>query len=141
MKSVGIEFAEVEDAGRCLTKTLGDDRVNGHSFSVSPSRWEQSRYVDSGLEEKPEGNSFWRELTSRRSGAYSRRPISLADIGGKMPQWLGSRYAVLESLSGLTSMLRLLGSILLSDCIAMVSPAHHSRNNAFQYHWTVLVAF
>lgn len=48
----GVEFATVEDAGRCLFRILGDESVNGHSFFVCARKWApESGYLDLGIDE------------------------------------------------------------------------------------------
>lgn len=49
---VGVEFATVEDAGRCLLRILGDAGVNGHSFFVCARKWApESGFVDLGIDD------------------------------------------------------------------------------------------
>lgn len=49
---VGVEFATVEDAGRCLLRILSDAGVNGHSFFVCARKWApESGFVDLGIDD------------------------------------------------------------------------------------------
>jgi NAD(P)-dependent dehydrogenase (short-subunit alcohol dehydrogenase family) len=49
--SVGVQFATLEDAGRCLLRILADPGVNGHSFFLAPRRWAPSGFMDFDLED------------------------------------------------------------------------------------------
>ena len=45
-QEIGIEFATVEDAGRCLLRILSDQSINGRSLFLSPRKWAKKGYVD-----------------------------------------------------------------------------------------------
>ncbi|KAG9740334.1 NAD(P)-binding protein, partial [Aureobasidium melanogenum] len=49
VKSKGVDFATVEDAGECLLRILNDREINGHSFFLSPRKWASRGYVDFDL--------------------------------------------------------------------------------------------
>jgi NAD(P)-dependent dehydrogenase (short-subunit alcohol dehydrogenase family) len=49
--SVGVQFAELEDAGRCLLRILADPDVNGHSFFLSARKWAPNGFIDLDLED------------------------------------------------------------------------------------------
>ncbi|CAG8221545.1 unnamed protein product [Penicillium salamii] len=51
--SVGVKFAETEDASQCLLRILGDEAVNGHSFFVSGKKRAPNGYLDLDLEDYP----------------------------------------------------------------------------------------
>ncbi|KAH0145660.1 hypothetical protein KCU67_g12555, partial [Aureobasidium melanogenum] len=51
VKSKGVDFATVEDAGQCLLRILSDREVNVHSFFLSPRKWASRGYVDFELED------------------------------------------------------------------------------------------
>ncbi|CAG8031973.1 unnamed protein product [Penicillium salamii] len=61
VSSVGVKFAETEDASQCLLRILGDERVNGHSFFVSGKKWASNGYLDLDLEDYP-NNPLIREI-------------------------------------------------------------------------------
>lgn len=46
----GVDFAEAEDAGRCLLRILSDKSINGRSLFVSPRKWAPRGYLDLDLE-------------------------------------------------------------------------------------------
>ena len=47
----GIQFAEAEDAGKCLLRILADEAVNGHSFFLSVRKWAKIGFVDLDLDD------------------------------------------------------------------------------------------
>jgi hypothetical protein len=51
VKSLGVEFATLEDAGKCLLRIVADQSVNGHTLFLSPRRWAARGYVDLDLED------------------------------------------------------------------------------------------
>lgn len=51
VKSLGVEFATLEDAGQCLLRIVTDKSVNGHTLFLSPRKWTARGYVDLGLED------------------------------------------------------------------------------------------
>ncbi|OOF90676.1 hypothetical protein ASPCADRAFT_211865, partial [Aspergillus carbonarius ITEM 5010] len=50
---VGVQFAEAEDAGRCLLRILSDTSINGHSLFVTARKWASRGYMDLDLEDYP----------------------------------------------------------------------------------------
>lgn len=52
----GVEFAEVEDAGRCLLRILSDSRINGRSLFIAARKWSPSGYLDPDLDGLPDWN-------------------------------------------------------------------------------------
>ncbi|OJJ89343.1 putative short chain dehydrogenase/reductase [Aspergillus glaucus CBS 516.65] len=61
VSSVGIQFAEAEDAGQCLLRILGDTSINGHSIFVSGRKWATKGYMDLDLDDYS-GNSLVNEI-------------------------------------------------------------------------------
>ncbi|ETI24614.1 hypothetical protein G647_03983 [Cladophialophora carrionii CBS 160.54] len=51
VSAVGVEFAEAEDAGRCLLRRLSDPEVNGHSFFLAARKWAACRFMDLDLDD------------------------------------------------------------------------------------------
>lgn len=51
VKSLGVEFATLQDAGECLLRIVADKSVNGHTLFLSPRKWATKGYVDLGLED------------------------------------------------------------------------------------------
>ncbi|KAG7567085.1 hypothetical protein FFLO_01211 [Filobasidium floriforme] len=51
VKSLGVEFATLEDAGQCLLRIVSDKSLNGHSLSLSPRKWAPRGYFDLGLDD------------------------------------------------------------------------------------------
>jgi hypothetical protein len=51
VKSLGVEFATLEDAGECLLRIFADQSVNGHTLFLSPRKWAARGYVDLDLED------------------------------------------------------------------------------------------
>ena len=58
---VGVQFAEAEDAGRCLLRILSDTSINGHSLFVTARKWASRGYMDLDLEDYP-GNELVGEI-------------------------------------------------------------------------------
>lgn len=56
VRKLGVEFAELEDAGRCLLRILSDSSVNGHSFFLSARKWASSGFVDFDIDDYPESS-------------------------------------------------------------------------------------
>lgn len=61
VSSVGVEFAQAEDAAQCLLRILSDRSINGHSLFVSGRKWASSGYIDLDLEDYP-SNALIREI-------------------------------------------------------------------------------
>ncbi|KGO42689.1 hypothetical protein PEX1_104960 [Penicillium expansum] len=61
VSSVGVEFAQAEDATQYLLRILSVRSVNGHSFFVSGRKWESSGYMDLDLEDYT-SNALIREI-------------------------------------------------------------------------------
>jgi NAD(P)-dependent dehydrogenase (short-subunit alcohol dehydrogenase family) len=61
IKSKGVSFATLLDAGQCLLRILSDPTVNGHTLFVSPRKWAASGYMDLDLENFEE-NELRREI-------------------------------------------------------------------------------
>ncbi|KAH8195831.1 hypothetical protein TruAng_010001 [Truncatella angustata] len=51
VEDVGVQFAEAEDAGRCLLRILGDKTVNGHSFFISARKWASQGFIDFDIDD------------------------------------------------------------------------------------------
>ena len=51
VKSLGVEFATLEDAGQCLLRIVSDKSLNGHSLFLSPRKWAPRGYFDLGLDD------------------------------------------------------------------------------------------
>ncbi|PWY91645.1 putative short chain dehydrogenase/ reductase [Aspergillus sclerotioniger CBS 115572] len=51
--SVGVQFAEAEDAGQCLLRILSDTTINGHSLFVAARKWAKKGYMDLDLDDYP----------------------------------------------------------------------------------------
>jgi hypothetical protein len=51
LKSMGIEFATLTDAGDCLLKILSDKMINGHSLFLSARKWASRGYIDLDLDD------------------------------------------------------------------------------------------
>lgn len=62
VRSLGVEFATTEDAGRCLLRILSDPGVNGHSFFVCARKWAKSGFVDLDLDDYPENRLIMQEI-------------------------------------------------------------------------------
>ncbi|KAF3042460.1 hypothetical protein E8E12_009767 [Didymella heteroderae] len=45
-QEMGVEFATLEDAGKCLLRILSDESINGRSLFLSPRKWAKKGYVD-----------------------------------------------------------------------------------------------
>ncbi|KAK9327191.1 hypothetical protein V1520DRAFT_349463 [Lipomyces starkeyi] len=58
---VGVQFAEAEDAGRCLLRILSDASINGHSFFIAARKWASRGYMDLDLDDYP-GNALIQEM-------------------------------------------------------------------------------
>jgi len=61
VRSLGVEFATVEDAGQCLLRILSDPTVNGHSLFLSARKWAPRGYIDLDLDDYP-GNDVLQEI-------------------------------------------------------------------------------
>ncbi|KAK5693023.1 hypothetical protein LTR97_010499 [Elasticomyces elasticus] len=61
VQSVGVEFAEAEDACQCLLRLLSDRDINGRSLFVCPRKWAPHGYVDLDLDDYP-GNDLLQEI-------------------------------------------------------------------------------
>ncbi|KAH8896428.1 putative short chain dehydrogenase/ reductase [Thozetella sp. PMI_491] len=57
VQSVGVQFAEADDAGRCLLRILSDETINGHSFFISARKWAPQGFMDLDVDEYP-GNDL-----------------------------------------------------------------------------------
>ena len=51
VRSLGVEFATLADAGACLLKIVADKSINGHSLFLSPRKWAPKGYIDLDLED------------------------------------------------------------------------------------------
>jgi hypothetical protein len=51
VKSLGVEFATLSDAGDCLLRILSDKKMNGHSLFLSPRKWAPKGYLDWGVDD------------------------------------------------------------------------------------------
>jgi hypothetical protein len=51
VKSLGVEFATLADAGDCLLKIVSNKQMNGHSLFLSPRKWAPRGYFDMGLDD------------------------------------------------------------------------------------------
>ncbi|KAJ5647978.1 adam [Penicillium lividum] len=71
--SVGVQFAEVSDASRCLLHILSDTTINGRSFFVSGKKWSAQGFVDLDLEDY-EGNSL---LESIQEDQVKSAPVEM----------------------------------------------------------------
>ncbi|KAK3633535.1 hypothetical protein LTR56_015788 [Elasticomyces elasticus] len=61
VQSVGVEFAEAEDACQCLLRLLSDRDINGRSLFVCPRKWAPRGYLDLDLDDYP-GNDLLQEI-------------------------------------------------------------------------------
>ncbi|KAK3620550.1 hypothetical protein LTR56_023332 [Elasticomyces elasticus] len=61
VQSVGVEFAEVEDACQCLLRLLSDREINGRSLLVCPRKWAPRGYLDLDLDDYP-GSDLLQEI-------------------------------------------------------------------------------
>ena len=76
VSAVGVQFAEAEDAGRCLLRILSDPTVNGHSFFLSARKWAASGFIDLDLDDYK--NTLLQEIQEdQMKGA----PVSLGLFG------------------------------------------------------------
>ncbi|KAL5314362.1 hypothetical protein ACEPPN_018788 [Leptodophora sp. 'Broadleaf-Isolate-01'] len=57
----GVEFAETEDAGRCLLRILSDPSMNGKSLFLSPRKWAENGYLDLDIDDYP-GSELLQEI-------------------------------------------------------------------------------
>lgn len=73
VSSVGVQFAEAEDAGQCLLRILGDKSINGHSIFVSGRKWASKGYMDLDLDDYL-GNSLVNEI---QEDQVKSAPVSL----------------------------------------------------------------
>lgn len=71
--SVGVQFAEVSDASRCLLHILSDTTINGRSFFVSGKKWSPQGFVDLDLEDY-DGNSL---LESIQEDQLKSAPVEM----------------------------------------------------------------
>lgn len=53
IKSFGVQFAELEDAGQCLLRILSDPSVNGRSLFLSARKWAPRGYIDLDIDDYP----------------------------------------------------------------------------------------
>jgi NAD(P)-dependent dehydrogenase (short-subunit alcohol dehydrogenase family) len=51
VSAVGVEFADAEDAGKCLLRILADPEVNGHSFFLAARKWAACGFMDLDLDD------------------------------------------------------------------------------------------
>ncbi|KAG8626561.1 hypothetical protein KVT40_005506 [Elsinoe batatas] len=61
VKDVGVEFATVEDAGRCLLRILGDATVNSHQSFISARKWAPLGFIDLEIDDYS-GNDLLQEI-------------------------------------------------------------------------------
>ncbi|OKL59920.1 hypothetical protein UA08_04605 [Talaromyces atroroseus] len=61
VSSVGVQFAQPEEAGQCLLRILSDKSINGHSIFVSGRKWASQGYVDLDLDDYP-GSALIQEI-------------------------------------------------------------------------------
>jgi hypothetical protein len=73
VSSVGVEFAQAEDAAQCLLRSLSDRTINGHSLFVSGRKWASSGYIDLDLEDYP-SNTLIHEI---QEGQIKSAPAEL----------------------------------------------------------------
>ncbi|KAH7403838.1 hypothetical protein BKA64DRAFT_777550 [Cadophora sp. MPI-SDFR-AT-0126] len=57
----GVDFAEPEDAGRCLLRILSDKSMNGKSLFLAPRKWAPNGFLDLDLDDYP-GNELLQEI-------------------------------------------------------------------------------
>jgi hypothetical protein len=46
-----VQFAEAEDAGKCLLRILSDQTINGHSLFVCARKWAPNGFMDLDLDD------------------------------------------------------------------------------------------
>jgi hypothetical protein len=51
VKSLGVEFATLSDAGECLLRIVADKSVNGRTLFLSPRKWATRGYLDPDLDD------------------------------------------------------------------------------------------
>jgi len=73
VSSVGVQFAEADDAGQCLLRILGDASINGHSIFISGRKWASKGYMDLDLDDYL-GNSLVNEI---QDDQMKSAPVSL----------------------------------------------------------------
>lgn len=61
IRSKGIDFATLGDAGQCLLRLVSDPTVNGRSLFVAPRKWAPRGYLDLDLE-KTESTALLKEI-------------------------------------------------------------------------------
>jgi len=61
VKDVGVEFATVEDAGKCLLTILSNESINGHSLFLSARKWASRGYLDLDYDDYP-GNDLMKDI-------------------------------------------------------------------------------
>lgn len=61
VKDSGVEFATVEDAGKCLLAILSNTSMNGHSLFVSARKWASQGFLDLDYDDYP-GNALMQEI-------------------------------------------------------------------------------
>jgi hypothetical protein len=64
VKSLGVEFATLEDAGQCLLRIVSDKSLNGHSLFLSPRKWAPRGYFDLGLDDYED--ELMKEITANQ---------------------------------------------------------------------------
>lgn len=76
VSAVGVQFAELEDAGKCLLRILSDPQVNGHSLFLAARKWAASGFVDLDLDDYKD--PLLREIQEDQTKAA---PVSLGLYG------------------------------------------------------------
>lgn len=76
VKSLGVEFATLSDAGECLLKIVSDERINGHSLFLSPRKWAPRGYFDMGLDDYEDG-LLQEIMTDQLKGSKSEEKLFL----------------------------------------------------------------
>ncbi|KAK5082311.1 hypothetical protein LTR05_007457 [Lithohypha guttulata] len=51
VKQAGVQFAEAEDAGRCLLRICSDSEINGKTFFVCARKWASAGYFDLDIDD------------------------------------------------------------------------------------------
>jgi hypothetical protein len=76
VKSLGVEFATLEDAGECLLRLVADTSVNGHTLFLSPRKWAARGYIDLGLEDNKD-DLLQEIMTEQLKGSESEEKLFL----------------------------------------------------------------
>jgi hypothetical protein len=76
VKSLGVEFATLEDAGECLLRIVADKSVNGHTLFLSPRNWAARGYVDLDMEDYKD-EQLQEIMTDQLKGSESEKKLFL----------------------------------------------------------------